>query len=259
MTQENLRLGFFLAGLIGFAAWEFLARHHDPVVPRGRRWIRNLALGAVNGVVTSFVCASCFLLAANDAAPWRYGPLQLLAFPIWIRIPLEVVVLDLLVYGLHRTYHAQPLLWRLHRVHHTDRDLDVSSASRFHLGEVLVSASAKFSVVQLLGISPVGLVVFEIVMLLAAQFQHANVRVPAAAERALWRVFVPPAMHRIHHHPLRAATDSNYGTLLSAWDRVFATLRRDAPSDREFGVPELPEAQSLGLIALILLPIRKPG
>lgn len=256
MTQDSLRLGFFFAGLFGFAASEFVARHHDPVVPRVPRWARNLALGALNGAVTSAVCASCYLLAANDAAPWRYGPLQWIALPLWVRVPLEVLVLDLLVYLLHRAFHAQPVLWRLHRVHHSDRDLDVSSASRFHLGEVLVSGVSKFSAVQLLGISPGGLVAFEVVMLLAAQFQHSNVWLPAAVERVLWRVFVPPAMHRIHHHPLRAATDSNYGTLLSVWDRAFSTLRSEAPSDREFGVPDLPEAQSLGLLALLLLPIR---
>jgi sterol desaturase/sphingolipid hydroxylase (fatty acid hydroxylase superfamily) len=82
------------------------------------------------------------------------------------------------------------------------------------------------------------------------------VRLPAAVQRALWRAFVPPGMHRIHHHPPRAATDSNYGTLVSVWDRLFSTLRTEAPSEREFGVPDLPEAESLGLVALLLLPIR---
>ena len=259
MTQDRIRLGFFLAGLVGFAVCEFVARHHDPVVPRGRRWAINLALGAVNGVITSAVCASCYLLAASDAAPWRYGPLQWLALPGWVRFPVEVLLLDLLVYFLHRAFHAQPVLWRLHRVHHSDRDLDVSSASRFHIGEVVVSGVSKFSAVQLLGVSPTGLVAFEVVMLLAAQFEHSNVRLPPVVHRALWRALVPPAMHRIHHHPLRATTDSNYGTLVSVWDRIFSTLRTEAPSDREFGVPDLPEAESLGLVALLLLPIRTSG
>ena len=258
MTQESLRLGFFLAGLLGFAVCELVARHHDPVVPRGRRFAINLGLGAINGVITTAVCAFCYLLAESEAAPWRYGPLQWLALPVFVRLPVEVLILDLLVYFLHRAFHAQPALWRLHRVHHSDRDLDVSSASRFHIGEVMVSAVSKFSAVQLLGISPAGLVSFEVVMLLASQFEHSNVRLPAALERALWRILVPPAMHRIHHHPLRAATDSNFGTLVSVWDRAFATLRTSSPSDREFGVPDLPDAQSLGLVALLLLPIRSP-
>jgi sterol desaturase/sphingolipid hydroxylase (fatty acid hydroxylase superfamily) len=148
--------------------------------------------------------------------------------------PVEVLLLDLLVYFPHRAFHV-------------------------HVGEVVVSAVSKFSAVQLLGISPAGLVAFEVVMLLAAQFQHSNVRLPAVVQRALWTALVPPAMHRIHHHPLRAATDSNYGTLASVWDRAFSTLRTEAPSDREFGVPDLPEAESLGLVALLLLPIRMSG
>jgi sterol desaturase/sphingolipid hydroxylase (fatty acid hydroxylase superfamily) len=255
MSQDALRLCCFLAGLFGFAVWERVARHHDPVVPRVRRWATNLALGVMNGAITSALCTACFLLAASGAAPWRHGPLQGLG-SAWLRLPVEVLLLDLLVYLLHRAYHAQPLLWRLHRVHHTDRDLDVTSASRFHLGEVMVSGAAKFAAVQALGVSPAGLVAFEVVMLLAAQFQHSNLRLPARLERALWTVLVPPAMHRIHHHPLRAATDSNFGTLVSWWDRGLSTLRRSAPSDREFGVPELPEAQSLGPLALLLLPFR---
>ena len=236
---------------------EFAARHHDPTVRIGPRWVVNLSLGALNGTVTSVVCASCLLRASVEAVPWRYGPFNLLPAPAGLRVVLEILLLDLIVYLLHRAFHRSPLLWRLHRVHHTDRDLDVTSASRFHAGEVLVSGATKFTAVQLLGISPVGLIAFEVVMLLAAQFQHANLRVPARAGRLLWKVLVPPAMHRIHHHPLRATTDSNYGTLTSAWDRLFGTLCTAAPSDREFGVPESPQAPPLGLVQLLLLPLRR--
>jgi sterol desaturase/sphingolipid hydroxylase (fatty acid hydroxylase superfamily) len=257
MDQDTLRLSCFVAGLAGFAAWELVARHHRPTVPTGSRWLVNLSLGAINGMVTSVVCASCLLLASIEAAPWRYGPLNVLPVPGWLRIALEVLLLDLGVYLLHRAFHRWPLLWRLHRVHHTDRDLDVTSASRFHIGEVLVSGASKFTTVQLLGISPVGLIAFEVIMLLAAQFQHANLRVPAGVERVLWKTLVPPAMHRIHHHPLRITTDSNYGTLTSAWDRLFGTLRTTAPSDCEFGVPESPQAAPLGLVELLLLPARR--
>jgi sterol desaturase/sphingolipid hydroxylase (fatty acid hydroxylase superfamily) len=259
MSQDSLRLACFLAGLFGFALWELGARHHEPRVARGRRFAINLALGAINAVVTSAVCAFCLLLAASDAAPWRYGPFNWTPLPVWLRVALEALVLDLVVYSLHRAFHAVPVLWRLHSVHHTDRDLDVTSASRFHIGEVLVSGVSKFAAVQLLGVSASGLVAFEIVMLLAAQFQHANIRLASPVERALFEFLVPPAMHRIHHHPLRAATNSNYGTLTSVWDRVFSTLRRDAPSDREFGLPEFPEAQSLGLLQLLWLPFRSAG
>jgi sterol desaturase/sphingolipid hydroxylase (fatty acid hydroxylase superfamily) len=166
-------------------------------------------------------------------------------------------VLDLAVYLLHRAYHRVPLLWRFHSVHHSDRDLDVSSASRFHLGEVAVSGAAKLGVVQLLGISFPGLLAFEIALLLAAQFQHANLRLPRRLEAALVTVLVPPSMHRVHHHPERVSTDSNFGTLLSVWDRLLGTYRPRSPSDREFGLEHYPEADRLGPLALFLLPFRR--
>jgi sterol desaturase/sphingolipid hydroxylase (fatty acid hydroxylase superfamily) len=257
MSPETLRLTGFLVGLFTLLSWELAAPHHSPTVPRPRRWLANLTFAATNGIVVSLVCLACYLLAERQSAPWRFGPFQQLAMPFWLRLPGEVLVLDLLVYFLHRAYHRYPLLWRFHLVHHSDRDLDVTSASRFHLGEVTISGVSKFGAVQLLGISPTGLIGFEIVMLAAAQLQHANIRLPRAVEPRLWLAFVPPAMHRVHHHPLRAATDSNFGTLVSFWDRLFGTLRHAAPSDREFGVPTLPDERALGPVRLFLLPFRR--
>jgi sterol desaturase/sphingolipid hydroxylase (fatty acid hydroxylase superfamily) len=111
---------------------------------------------AVNGAVVSGLCALCYTIAAREAAPWRLGLFQVLALPLWLRIGLEILALDLLVYLFHRAYHRVPAFWRFHRVHHTDLDLDVTSASRFHLGEVLISAAGKLVAVVTLGISPIG-------------------------------------------------------------------------------------------------------
>ncbi len=257
MPLEGLRLASFLVGLFTLLSWELTAPHHAPTVPRARRWVANLVFAATNGIVVSAVCFVCYVIAERGSVPWRLGPLQQLVMPLWLRLTGEVLVLDLLVYFLHRAYHGYPLLWRFHLVHHSDRDLDVTSASRFHLGEVTISGAAKFGTVQLLGISPTGLIGFEIVMLAAAQLQHANIRLPNAVESSLWLAFVPPAMHRVHHHPLRAATDSNFGTLVSFWDRLFGTLRPAAPSDREFGLPTLPDERALGPLRLFLLPFRR--
>jgi len=147
-----------------------------------------------------------------------------------------------------------PAFWRFHRVHHTDLDLDVTSASRFHLGEVLISAAGKLAAVVTLGISPIGLVGFEVVMLLAAQFQHENLRVPLAVERVLWWTFVAPAMHRIHHRPDPADTDSNFGTLVTWWDRLFGTYRPRAAMAEAFGLEPYRDEQRLGLLAVLGLP-----
>ena len=171
---------------------------------------------------------------------------------------MAVVLLDLVTYALHRAFHRTSFLWRFHRVHHTDLDLDVSSASRFHTGEVLFSSTVKLGLVVILGIAPLGLVVFEVAMLACAQFQHANIEIPAALERILWRTLVPPAMHRLHHTPARADTDSNFGTILTLWDSLFGTFnRRKTDPVASFGVPELREPAKLGLVSLAILPFRR--
>jgi sterol desaturase/sphingolipid hydroxylase (fatty acid hydroxylase superfamily) len=253
---ETLRTLCFFAGLFTLLSWELALPHHRPGAPRLRRWLENLALAAVNGGVLAVVCYACLAMAAQRSAPWRFGPFESLGLPIPVRLLGEILVLDLLAYALHRTYHAVPALWRFHSVHHSDVELDVTSALRFHLGEVAVSGAAKLGTVALLGISPLGLVVFEIVMLLCAQFQHANVCVATRVERALWWSLVPPAMHRFHHHPVRADTDSNSGTILTFWDRVLGTLRRRERVEPRFGIPGSEEEPPHGVVRLLSFPFR---
>jgi sterol desaturase/sphingolipid hydroxylase (fatty acid hydroxylase superfamily) len=257
MSQSMLRLTAFLAGLFILLSWELTVPHHPPTASRLRRWFSNLSLAAINGGVVALVCAACFGMAAARAVPWRFGLFETAGLPFWGRLAGEILVLDLVVYFFHRAYHRFPVLWRFHQVHHSDLDLDVSSASRFHFGEVTVSSAGKLGVVAALGVSPVGLVTFETVMLLAAQFQHANVRLPAAVDRVLWWTFVPPSMHRIHHNPERAATDSNFGTIVTLWDRLFSTLRRRPGPPPSFGLPELRDERGLVLTRLVLLPFRR--
>ncbi len=190
--------------------------------------------------------------------PGSFAPFRRFPASPWIRIPAEILVLDLFTYFLHRAYQVVPLLWRLHLVHHSDLDLDVSSASRFHTGEVFLSSVLKLGFVVLVGISPNGLVAFEIVALACAQFQHANVQVPAGIERALWRTLVPPAMHRIHHTPPLPDTNSNFGTILTAWDAIFGTLNRRAPlAAPVFGYLSCVSRKGWGLLSLAALPFRR--
>ena len=215
----------------------------------------------MNGLLVSAVCGACFLLESGG----RLSP----ALPLgrWLpgavpRIVFCVALLDLVTYGLHRAYHRVPFLWRFHAVHHTDLDLDVSSASRFHTGEVLLSSAVRLALVVALGLPAAGLVAFEISLLACAQFQHANVALPERVEDALWKTLVPPAMHRIHHAPSRADTDSNYGTILTLWDELFGTLnRRRADVSPAFGIPGARDPGRLGLAWLALLPFRRsaPG
>ncbi len=232
--------------------------HHPPTAPLRLRWVTNLSLGLVNGILVSLLCASCFVLTAQGRLPAAFAPLPRLSSKIWVQILAGVVFLDLLTYVLHRAYHRSPFLWRFHVVHHTDLDLDVSSASRFHTGEVLFSSVAKLGAVTLLGIPPAGLVVFEVVMLACAQFQHANIRIPAGVETILWRTLVPPAMHRIHHAPNRKDTDSNFGTILTLWDFLLGTFNRRAADEQvSFGVPQMRDPKVMSLGSLAVLPLRR--
>lgn len=258
MGGSILRAATFLAGLLGLRAVEVLEPHHAPTAPLGKRWVSNLGLGLVNGLVVSGLCAACFLLAAQGRLPAALAPLPRLSSHVWVQIVVAVVLLDFLTYALHRAYHRVPFLWRFHAVHHTDLDLDVSSASRFHTGEVVFSSVVKLGAVTVLGIPPVGLVVFEVTMLACAQFQHANIRVPARLEAILWGTLVPPAMHRIHHAPNRPDTDSNYGTIFTLWDLLFRSFNRRAPDAAPaFGLAGMRDPDRLGPGVLAVLPFRR--
>jgi sterol desaturase/sphingolipid hydroxylase (fatty acid hydroxylase superfamily) len=253
-----LRAALFLAGLLGLRTAEVLDPHHAPTVPLARRWIANLAFGVVNGLLVSALVAAALALPAARFVPWTGAPLGRILPSTWAQVLVAVVLLDLVAYVLHRAYHRVPFLWRFHAMHHTDLDLDVSSASRFHPGEVLFSAVVKLGVVVLVGIPAAGLLTFEVAFLAAAQFQHANIRIAAPLEPLLWQTFVPPAMHRIHHAPDRGDTDSNYGTILTLWDRLFRSLNRRAPdAEPAFGLPEERDPARLGPSVLAGMPFRR--
>jgi len=172
---------------------------------------------------TFFLIAAILLLpltfwASGHALNWR---------PAWwaggAGLLLDILLLDFLIYWWHRANHEVPLLWRFHEVHHLDRFLDTTTALRFHFGEVLLSALARAGVILLLGFPFASVVVFETLVLFAAVFHHANLRLPAGLERALSRVVITPSIRWVHHHAVRADTDSNYGTIFSFWDPVFGS------------------------------------
>lgn len=173
--------------------------------------------------------------------------------PDWWRGPwglaLDLVLLDFLIYWWHRANHVVPLLWRFHEVHHLDRFLDTTSAVRFHFGEVLLSALARAAVIVALGIPFASVIAFEALVLLAALFHHSDVALPPRLEAALARVIITPSIHWVHHHRVRADTDSNYGTVFSFWDPLFATRSRTARTpDMAIGVEGRAERPFVGLL-----------
>lgn len=243
---------------LAVAAWILLiltAERAAPAVARRGGWpriLRNAGLLAVNIGLSRLAVIPITVVATTMTLDWR---------PDWLdggwALLADLLVLDLWIYFWHRANHAIPILWRFHEIHHLDEFLDASSAVRFHAGEVLMSAAVRAVVIVLLDIPLASVLAFETLVLVAAVFQHSNVRLPAGLERALSLVIVTPSIHWVHHHAVRHDTDSNYGTALSVWDRIFATL---SPTPRtlemEIGVER---SRDSGFLALLIRPFRPRG
>jgi sterol desaturase/sphingolipid hydroxylase (fatty acid hydroxylase superfamily) len=226
---------------------------------RSRRWFTNFGLGLLNALIASSVPA------ATVASAWwahesHFGLLNVLAAPWWIALIVTVLVRSLAQYSLHVMSHKMPLLWRLHRVHHSDVHLDASSALRNHPLEVIINIAFYALVIAICGLSPVALVVFETADLFVNLLTHANFKIPNAVERLLRLLFVTPALHRLHHSPLRIETDSNYGNMFSFWDRAFGTYRGETiqpgPALR-FGLDDVSGDRAGDLQAQLTLPWRR--
>ena len=210
------------------------------------RLARNFSLAGLNFLVGPLIVLPLSQFAAGHALGLR---------PAWWNMALDLVVLDLWIYAWHRLNHALPLLWRFHEVHHLDEMLDTSTALRFHFGEVVISAVVRAGVTWLLGVPFATVLVFETLVVLAALFQHSNLKLPPAIERSLSLVIVTPSIHWMHHHARREDTDSNYATILSVWDRIFLSISPHVREvDMDMGVEGLHDQP---LPRLILRPFRR--
>jgi sterol desaturase/sphingolipid hydroxylase (fatty acid hydroxylase superfamily) len=227
MESELLwRSGVFLTLFGLFAGLEALAPRRSRSLPRGRRWPTNLAITVLNTLALRGLAIVLPLLAigaALDAQSQGWGLLNRLDWPVWVEFLLAILALDLAIWSQHLVTHKVPLFWRFHRVHHADRDMDVTTGFRFHPVEILASMGLKIGLVYVLGPSALAVLVFEILLSGTALFNHSNLALPGGLERVLRLVLVTPDMHRVHHSNHRAEHDSNYGFALSLWDRLFRT------------------------------------
>lgn len=227
MDHELLwRGGVFLALFGLFAGLEAVAPRRARNLPRIRRWPTNLAITLLNTLALRGLAILVPLLAigaALDAGAQGWGLFNRLDWPAWVELALAVLILDLVIWAQHLVTHKVPLFWRFHRVHHADRDMDVTTGFRFHPVEILASMGLKVGVVYLLGPSALAVLAFEILLSGTAMFNHANLALPKGLDRVLRLVLVTPDMHRVHHSIHRDEHDSNYGFCLSLWDRLFRT------------------------------------
>ena len=222
-TEAILRLGVFFGVFITMALWEWGLPKRALAIARVRRWSTNWAISILDAVLVKLLFGAAAVGAALDAMAGGWGLFNWLEWPGWVEFALGFLMLDFAIWLQHLLSHKIPVLWRLHRVHHADRDMDVTTAIRFHPIEIALSMCLKIGLVYALGVSIAVVIVFEVVLNGAAMFNHGNVRMPRAVERWLRWVIVTPDMHRVHHSVDRAEHDANYGFNLSVWDRIFGT------------------------------------
>ena len=226
--------------------------------PRLKRIIINFLLSLPAFTLLRLLLIPAMVWLAGKNAGWHTGLNYLYALPAWAEGALAFLLLDYTNYLWHILNHKVPLLWRFHLVHHVDLDLDVTTAVRFHFGEIIGSVLFRGAAVVLTGASPLLVLVYEIVFEAATQFHHSNLRLPLRLERALSKVFVTPRMHGIHHSVFRSETDSNYSVIFSWWDRLHKTLRLHVHQQTvTIGVPSYHNPQELTFGFLLKLPFTK--
>lgn len=225
LQEARVRLVAFAAILLVMAIWEWWAPRRPRVVGRPLRWGSHAGLVATNNLLLRFAVPVSALQVAEMAQRRHLGTLNWLPLPGWAHVLIALVLLDLAIYWQHVLFHRSSLGWRLHRVHHADLDLDVTSGVRFHTLEILASLGIKCGVVVLIGAPPLSVVLFEVILNGTSLFNHSNVAIPARIDRWLRWIVVTPDMHRIHHSILRHETDSNFGFNIPWWDRLFGTYQ----------------------------------
>ncbi|PCJ37158.1 MAG: sterol desaturase [Cellvibrionales bacterium] len=258
-NETAIRLGFFSAIFALMAGWEVLAPRRSGHIKRRLRWPSNIGIAALNTLLLRFVMptTAVALALANESADW--GLLQQLDLPLWLACTLAIVCLDLAIYLQHIMFHAVPVLWRLHRMHHADLAFDVTTGARFHPFEIILSMVIKLMVIAALGPPAVAVLIFEVLLNTLAMFNHANARLPLGLDKGLRRAIVTPDMHRVHHSVIPRETNSNFGFNLSIWDRVFGTYCAQPEAGHEemsIGINTFRNEYDLKLSRMLLQPFK---
>jgi sterol desaturase/sphingolipid hydroxylase (fatty acid hydroxylase superfamily) len=260
LANEPLVRLFIFAGIFAaMAAWEVLAPRREQKLTRGRRWPSNIGVVVLDTVLVRLVfpTTAVGLALLTEARGW--GLFHALELPIWATVPLAVMALDLIIYLQHVLFHAVPVLWRLHRMHHADREFDVTTGARFHPIEILVSMGIKLGAVAALGTPAVAVLIFEVLLNATSMFNHSNVRMPARLDQVLRWIVVTPDMHRVHHSIVARETNSNFGFNLPWWDRLFGTYRGQPAAGHEamtIGVEQFRDPAEQRLDRMLTQPFR---
>ena len=252
-----IRLGFFIGILILMALWEVAAPRRPLIMSKFTRWVGNLGLVLIDSVLVRLIFPITLMGVAFLARKQGWGILNQLQLPFWFHIILGVLIFDFAIYLQHILFHAITLFWRLHMVHHSDLDYDVTTGIRFHPIEIILSMGIKMAVVLLMGPLPLSIPIFEILLNGTSMFNHGNVRYPLGFDKWLRLLVVTPEMHRFHHSTIRCETNCNFGFNFPWWDRLFGTYRPQPAKghlEMTIGLDQYKDPKKLTLPWLIALP-----
>ena len=257
-NKPFVRLTAFFLTLAAMVMWEIRAPRRALTAPKARRWANNLALLLINSLMIRILFPAAAVGVAAFAEAQQMGLLRIFDIPEALAVVVAVVLLDLAIYLQHLVFHAVPLLWRLHRVHHADLYFDVTTGTRFHPIEILLSMGIKFLIIVTLGPPVLTVLIFETLLNVTAMFNHSNIVAPSPMDRILRGLLVTPDMHRVHHSIDRAESNSNFGFCFPLWDRLLGTYRQ-APAlghaAMTIGIAELREpSKVVELKGMLLIP-----
>ncbi len=257
--EPAIRLGAFAGIFVVMALWEVLAPRRRQAIGRWRRWPGNLGIVVLNSVLVRLLFPTAAVGVALFAETHGWGLLHVLKASNWLAFGASVLLLDLAIYLQHVLFHAVPGLWRLHRMHHTDLEFDLTTGARFHPLEILLSLGIKLGVIVALGAPATAVLVFEVLLNATSMFNHGNVRLPMPLDRLLRRILVTPDMHRVHHSWHPDETNANFGFNLPWWDRLFGTYRaqpRDGHLNMTIGIQQFRDPRELRLDRMLWQPFR---
>ncbi|WP_415902665.1 sterol desaturase family protein [Neptuniibacter sp. QD29_5] len=260
-NEPIVRLSCFFGVFTVMACWELYRPFRPLLQKKWFRWRSNLSLVVLNSLLLRVMFPVAAVGVAGYAQAKGFGLFIWLDLPIWLEVLLAVVLLDFLIYAQHVLFHKVPLLWRFHRMHHADPDIDVTTGARFHPVEIVLSMLIKMLMVFLLGPAVVAVILFEVLLNASAMFNHSNIQLPKLLDRVIRWLFVTPDMHRVHHSKIPSETDSNYGFALSCWDRICKTYIEKPAKGQvgvEIGLNEFNDPNtSCRLGGMLMLPFKK--
>ena len=255
-----VRLVAFVGVITAMALWEHWAPKRRLAVGRPSRWPGNLGVLAIDVALVRIFFPTAAVGAALVCEVQGWGLFNAVAIPFAVTVLVSVILLDLAIYLQHVLFHTVPALWRLHRMHHADLDIDVTTGVRFHPVEILLSLLIKFAVIALIGAPALAVLIFEVLLNATSMFNHSNVRMPAPVDRIVRLLVVTPDMHRVHHSIVRTETNSNFGFNFSWWDRLFGTYRSQPAAGHDgmtIGLEVFRDPAELRLDRMLLQPLRE--